>query len=1002
MFGMIVAALLADQAVCPPVPSPRQLAWHAMETYAFVHFGPNTFTGKEWGEGKEDPNVFAPTALDCRQWVRVFKEAGLKGVIITAKHHDGFCLWPSKYSTHTVAQSRWRGGKGDVLKDLSEACREAGLKLGVYLSPWDRNHPAYGTPEYNKVFARMLEEVLTRYGPIFEVWFDGANGEGPNGKKQVYDWPLFVSTVRKHQPDAVIFSDAGPDIRWVGNEAGHSAPTCWAMVDGSRYTVGTPLYAELTEGSRNGDVWRPAECDVSIRPGWFWRESENDKVKSPEQLEDLYYRSVGQNAAFLLNVPPDTRGLIHEEDARVLREWRKRLDATFAADLAQGRLWHPDGNGFAVDLPSPTRFDRVVLREPIAKGQRIAKFQILADGKPLASGTTIGYKRILRVPATTARRIEVVVEDSRAEPLLEPVGLYASPNAMNPNPTLDVDQETPAEKNKRMAWFREARFGMFIHWGLYAIPAGVWNGKNIPGAAEWILYSAQIRVEDYEPLLGRFEPVKFDAKEWVRIAKDAGMKYIVITSKHHDGFGLWDSKLTEWDVMGTPFKRDILKELAAACKEAGVRLCFYHSIMDWHHPDYLPRRPWDPRPEIQPDFERYVQYMKGQLKELLTGYGDIGILWFDGEWEATWTHERGKDLYRYVRSLQPSIIVNNRVDKGRGGMGGMSDAGFYGDYGTPEQEIPPGGLPGADWESCMTMNETWGFHQNDHAWKSARTLVENLVDCASKGGNYLLNVGPTALGEIPPPSVERLAEVGKWMRKYGSTIYGTQAGPFLRPLSWGRATQTPGRLNLFLFEEGKTRLDLPGLKGRLIRAHPFGDPARTLAISQTEDGYAIDLAGWQPEGMVPVVVVEVEGALTAEPVPIRPGKDGVVTLEAVDATTHGSARYESDKRCIGYWTDASSWVGWEFRGAAPGRYRVAAEIACDPDSGGAEVVFEIGDKTLTHTVSPTKGWTDFVTVDLGEVDLAGDRVAVAVRAKSKPRLAVMNLRRLFLRPVSKE
>lgn len=993
MSPLLLAFALATTQPVAPTPSPRQLDWHRLETYAFVHFGPNTFTGKEWGEGNEDPNVFAPTELDCRQWVRTFKAAGLRGVIITAKHHDGFCLWPSKFSTHTVAQSKWRGGKGDVLRELSDACREEGLKFGVYLSPWDRNHPKYGTPEYNRIFADTLTEVLTQYGRVFEVWFDGANGEGPNGRRQEYDWDLFVSTVRKHQPDACIFSDAGPDVRWVGNESGHSAETCWSMVPSGRYVPGTPLYKELTEGSRDGDAWIPAECDVSIRPGWFYRASEDDKVKSARTLEDIYYRSVGQNASLLLNVPPDTRGLIHERDAGVLLDWRRRLAGTFAVDHAE-LAWRGLSKGQPVagtevllDLGSPRSFDRLELREPIHLGQRIARFEVLGDGRPIASGTTVGRRRILRLPKTTAQKIVVRITDSRAIPLIDKIALYSSPDMQT--------EETKEQKDRRMQWFREARFGMFIHWGLYAIPAGEWNGKNVPGASEWLLYSAQIKLEDYLPLLQQFDPVKFDAKEWVRIAKDAGMRYIVITSKHHDGFALWDSKLTEWDVMGTPFKRDILRELAEACKEAGIRLCFYHSIMDWHHPDYLPRRPWDPRPHLQPDFERYVEYMNGQLKELLTGYGDIGILWFDGEWEATWTHERGRDLYHYVRSFQPSIIINNRVDKGRGGMGGMTDEGFLGDYGTPEQEIPSAGLPGVDWESCMTMNGSWGFHRNDHNWKSAKTLIENLVDCASKGGNYLLNVGPTAFGEIPEPSVERLKAIGEWMRSNGEAIYGTTAGPFPRPLPWGRATQKPNRLFLHVFDERASTIELPGLEAIIIEAFPHRAPWQKLSIDRTEDGYRIDLSGWVRDEPVGVLEVRVQGPVKANPVPIRPGPDGSVHLTAIDADCHGHLRYESDKQCIGFWTNQSDWVSWSFEAAA-GRYRVSAEIACDPGTEGSAVEFAIGSTRLQTTVKATKGWSDFVPVDLGEVTLQEGKVVVEVRAKSKPNNAVMNLRQVIM------
>jgi alpha-L-fucosidase len=409
-----------------PVPTPAQLRWQKMEYYGFVHFGPNTFSGQEWGDGRENPDSFNPTQLDTRQWVRTFKNAGMTGIIITAKHHDGFCLWPSQYSTHTVKESRWRNGQGDVLREISRACREEGLKLGVYLSPWDRNHPSYGTPAYNVIFARMLKEVLTNYGPIFEVWFDGANGEGPNGKKQEYDWDLFIRTVRERQPQAVIFSDAGPDVRWVGNEQGYAGETNWSTIKRSRYVPGTPLYKELTSGDAEGTDWVPAECDVSIRPGWFWRAAEDAKVKTPGQLLDIYLGSVGRNGTLLLNVPPDSRGLIHPNDVKALMEFRQLRDAWFANDLARGRL-----RGEQIRFGSPTEVDTVVLEEEIAKGQRVSGFAVWGevDGswKRLTVGTTIGYRRILTFPRERVTGVMVKVFESRATPLPIRVKLYRRP-----------------------------------------------------------------------------------------------------------------------------------------------------------------------------------------------------------------------------------------------------------------------------------------------------------------------------------------------------------------------------------------------------------------------------------------------------------------------------------------------------------------------------------------------------------------------------------------------
>lgn len=560
--------------------------------------------------------------------------------------------------------------------------------------------------------------------------------------------------------------------------------------------------------------------------------------------------------------------------------------------------------------------------------------------------------------------------------------------------------ETAADHERRMAWFREARFGMFIHWGLYAVPGGAWRGKNVPGAAEWLMYSAQIPVKDYEPFKDQFNPVKFDAERWVRIAKNAGMKYIVITSKHHDGFALWDSKVSDYDVMATPFRRDILKELAAACRKDGIRLCFYHSIMDWHHPDYLPRRPWDPRPEVAADFDRYVAYMKAQLKELLTDYGRLGILWFDGEWEDTWTHQRGKDLYAYVRGLQPDIIVNNRVDKGRGGMAGMTTGDHKGDYGTPEQEIPSSGFPGLDWESCMTMNDTWGYSRHDHNWKSAETLIKNLVDCTSKGGNYLLNVGPTELGEIPGPSVERLEAVGTWLKANGEAIYGAGAGPFPKRLPWGRVTRKGDKLYLAIFDGRATELELTGLRARITRAYALRDPKKVATVIHGSRGPVVRLPAGMPAEAVRVVVVETQGGLAVEVPVIRQDADGAVLLDAEDAVTTGSARYEGEqnKRCIGYWTDPNSKASWTFEVGTAGDFQVRAEIACDPPDAGSEIEFAIGKTILKTKIAATQGWSDFVTVDLGKVSLPAGKVTVTVRAAKIARSAALNLRSIRLAP----
>ena len=442
------------------VPTKAQVEWQKLEYTMFVHFGPNTFTGAEWGSGQEKAEIFNPAALNCGQWASVAKAAGMKGIILTAKHHDGFCLWPNPVSSHTVAQSPWKDGKGDVLKELSEACREYELGFGIYISPWDRNDPHYGTDEYNDVFVKTLEHALGSYGHVFEQWFDRACGEGPNGKQQVYDWPLFNSTVLKMQPDALIFSDYGPGCRWVGNESGSAGRTCWSTINVNEDFTGPELSRrDLNEGIKGGNTWAAAETDVSIRPGWFWRESENTKVKSLQHLLKIYYESVGRNSLLLLNVPADTRGLIHEVDSLRLMELRAALDEIFAVDLADGatveadnvrtgarrfkaqnllseeydKYWAVDDSvktaSFVVTLPRARTFNRVQLQEYIPLGQRVSAFSIEAlaeDGswQLIARETTIGYKRIVHVPATTTTAVRVNIEEAEACPVLNGFSLF--------------------------------------------------------------------------------------------------------------------------------------------------------------------------------------------------------------------------------------------------------------------------------------------------------------------------------------------------------------------------------------------------------------------------------------------------------------------------------------------------------------------------------------------------------------------------------------------------
>jgi alpha-L-fucosidase len=475
----------------------------------------------------------------------------------------------------------------------------------------------------------------------------------------------------------------------------------------------------------------------------------------------------------------------------------------------------------------------------------------------ISRGTTMSDKLPFVVSAPSLFRVGLTPDHAGGSARLDPP---------MPNLTLAGQSETKAARDQRMKWWREARFGMFIHWGLYAVPAGEYKGQRSTRIGEWIMEWANIPRADYEKFAPQFNPVKFDAKEWVRIAKDAGMKYIVITSKHHDGFAMYDSKVSSYDIVdSTPYKKDPIKALAAETKKRGLKFCFYYSILDWHYPAvYVEVAGKDPTAgnrttKMKPGGkEEYVKYMKAQLRELITTY-DPAVLWFDGEWQDWWTEEDGQDLYKFVRGLKPNIIVNNRVGKGRQGMAGMSktDREYSGDFGTPEQQIPANGLPGVDWESCMTMNTTWGYKFYDNQWKSSEIIIRNLIDIASKGGNYLLNVGPTAEGLIPQPSVARLADVGTWMKRNGESIYGTTASPFATQLSFGRATSKPGRVYLHVFDwpaDGSLRV--PAWGKTVKKAYLLSDRKTGLEFSQNNEGTTIQVPTKASDPIATVVVLE--------------------------------------------------------------------------------------------------------------------------------------------------
>lgn len=451
-----------------PVPSAAQLAWHDMELNAFVHFTTNTFTDKEWGYGDESPKVFNPTDFNPTQWVTELKAAGFKGLILTCKHHDGFCLWPSKFTEHSVKSSSWKEGKGDVVHDVAEACQKAGLKFGIYLSPWDRNHKAYGSPEYIEYYRNQLKELFALHPSVFEMWFDGANGgDGYYGGsrearkingRSYYNWPTTLDLVRKVNPEIIFFSDAGPGVRWVGNERGEVGETNWNTISSDTLYAGKAgIENLLNQGNENGAQWIPAECDVSIRPGWFYHAKEDSVVKTPEQLFDIYLKSVGRGSLLLLNVPPDRRGLFHENDVKSLQGFRKLLNEEFKTNLAlkakvkadyrgSDETYSPmnltDGNAetywatddgetqasVEIELPKLETVKYIVLQEYIKLGQRIKSFsvEVWRDGQwqPVASATTIGHKRIVKINPVETDKIKITILAAKACPVISNVEVY--------------------------------------------------------------------------------------------------------------------------------------------------------------------------------------------------------------------------------------------------------------------------------------------------------------------------------------------------------------------------------------------------------------------------------------------------------------------------------------------------------------------------------------------------------------------------------------------------
>ncbi len=551
---------------------------------------------------------------------------------------------------------------------------------------------------------------------------------------------------------------------------------------------------------------------------------------------------------------------------------------------------------------------------------------------------------------------------------------------------LALPQETKEQRDARMEWWRQAKFGMFIHWGLYAVPAGTYDGKRIGSIGEWIMNQGKIPVAVYEKYALQLNPTKFNADEWVGIAKASGMRYMVITSKHHDGFCMFHSNVNSYNIYdATPFKRDPVRELTDAAAKQGIKFGVYYSqAQDWHHPGggaYGGH--WDKAQDG--DYDKYLAEKSiPQVKELLDNYNPA-VLWFDTPIDMS--RERTQQFLDLIKT-RPNLIYNNRLGNG-----------VPGDTETPEQNIPATGYPGRDWETCMTINDTWGYKSYDTNFKSTETLLRNLIDIVSKGGNYLLNVGPTAEGIIPQPEVDRLKEVGAWLAANGDAIYGTTASPFKKQLPWGRCTQKPGKLYLSVFDWPKEGILNVPVSNKVSKAYLLVHPDQPLPVQSTDDGATVTLPAEAPTAIASVVVLDIDGTAAPVVAMVKQAADGSVKLAPQDADISGAGlRVEGDgERNLGFWTDASAFPQWQVRIDKPGTFTPEFNYSVPVD--GSEVVLSVGDRSVSIKLPATGDWTHYQTIKLPllQIQKAGT-VVVTLKATAKAEPAVMNLRTITLMP----
>jgi alpha-L-fucosidase len=855
----------------------------------FICWSFSTFSGKEWTPGITDVSFFKATGCDTDQWARTAKEAEMGYILFLTKHHDGFCLWDTKTTDRKVTKAPL--GR-DVLAELKKSCDKYGIKLALYFSEGDwtwegsvQGKKSGPNPEMKKA---QLKELLTQYGPIEYIWFDHAIGDGGLSHEET------TAFCKALQPGCFIGYNHGPpsgDIRL--GEMGRPGP----------------LTDETAAGFNAGHMkgykgYLLAEFTYPILPGhkggamWFYSLPINDALcHKPEKLYKDYLGAVKYGNVFALDAGPDYEGKLRDIDVKTLQKvgemirnkaplpaepepvklpvkassvWSAGFEAAQAYDNDEATRWGAKADArsgwLEIDLGKETSIGRAAVMEigyPRTQ-EFVIEYKAGDEWKPLHRGTTIAGRRAYDFPTVNARFVRLNILKANEVPSIEEFHVYA-PGAKLPE-SIEKAMQAEQQRQARLKWFDQAKYGLFINWGLYSIPAGEWKGKPIGGIGEWIMHQAKIPVKEYEQLAKQFNPTKFNADEWAQLAVDAGMKYLVFDCKHHDGFALYRSAVSAYNCYdATPWKRDPFKELQEACAKRGITFCFYYSqATDWHEPNGA-NNTWDFAPNDKKDFDQYLRDKSmPQVKELLENYGPIGLIWFDVP--TLMTPERCRQMVELVRTIQPATLINSRL-----GPGNLQDYQSRGD-----NEIPHTVTPGA-WETAATINDTWGFKKDDHRWKTPEDICFKLVDIVSKGGNYLLNVGPDGDGAIPKPSQDILRTVGAWLKTNGEAIYGAGRTPFgdelgsydpdltkkdrkghvvFNPKTDWRCTTQPGKLYFHFFKWPGATFETPAVAGKVTAAYLLSD-RKPLTFKQVDARVSVNLPASAPNALASVLCLEI-------------------------------------------------------------------------------------------------------------------------------------------------